>query len=82
MRRKATQKASVGGWAEERLPERRAARSKSAMALDKSAAWVSGRTLGFGGWRMPSVRSDAYSLSETLFYKWNNEPFNVYNGGG
>ena len=38
IKRKATQKASVGGCAEERLPERRAARSKSAMAFDKSAA--------------------------------------------
>ena len=36
--RKATQKALVGGYAEERLPERRAARSKSAMAFDNSAA--------------------------------------------
>jgi hypothetical protein len=63
--RKATQNASVGGWAALKLTARRADLSKRVMLFDTSAVVESGRVVATG-WRTPSDLTEEYSLSFTF----------------
>src|SRR4051812_35407781 len=65
--RKATQKASVGGWTGLRLAANLEDRSKSVILFDNKAKMESGRTVDtFEDCLTPKDRTDAYSLSLTF----------------